>query len=114
MGRGDGREFHCICAAKEGCSAGTQRPGDNSPYRLRPRQKITQASSICKKRFLIYVETEVKSGFIMAKQVITGTSKRDPQKKHLKKTLKRIFESAKYMIVFNAFRKFITSLGVSL
>lgn len=75
MGRGEGREFHCICAAKEGCSAGMQEPGDNCLYRLRSRQKITQASSICKKEGFF-----AKSGFIMAKKVITGTLKHDPKK----------------------------------
>lgn len=83
MGRREGKEFHCILAVKEGCSAGR----DSEAWRQLPGQAQTKAeitwAPSCSSLYLW--GPAAKSGFIMTKQVITGILKCDPKEASKKK-----------------------------
>ena len=79
-------------AAREGRSAGIQKPADVCLDRPRPRQKLLR---LCPAPFFTYGETKVKSGFIIAKKVITGKLKCDPKEASKTVVEKRILECAK-------------------
>lgn len=85
MGRREGRECHGILAAKEGYSAEAWR---QLPGQVQTKAEITWAPS-CSSLYIW--GTAVKSGFMMPKQVITGTLKCDPKEASKKKTKKEVF-----------------------